>query len=289
VLAATGGYIGDAPPYQGHVAVIAAASGRLLHVWNSLCSNRKELIQPSSCDASDSAIWGRAGVVVEPGTGDLLVATGNAPWNGRTNWGDSALKLSPDASRLLGNWTPSNEAELNANDVDLGSTSPAPLGGGLALQGGKDGKVRVLDLGRMNGTRRAGARRGGELQTVSTPGSTDLFTAPAVWRTGGRTWVFLADGAGTAAWTLRGRRLHPAWSNGTAGTSPIVAGGLLYVYDPQGGLRIYAPGSGKQLADLSAGPGHWNSPIVTDGRVVLPEGNANDHATSGVLDIYRLP
>ena len=27
--------------------------------------------------------------------------------------------------------------------------------------------------------------------------------------------------------------------------------------------------------------------IVTDGRVALPEGDANDHATSGVLDIWR--
>src|SRR5207237_1777700 len=31
VIAVTGGYIGDAPPYQGHVAVLDAASGRLLH------------------------------------------------------------------------------------------------------------------------------------------------------------------------------------------------------------------------------------------------------------------
>ncbi|HEY5101027.1 MAG TPA: PQQ-binding-like beta-propeller repeat protein, partial [Gaiellaceae bacterium] len=82
VIAVTGGYIGDTPPYQGHVAVIDAASGRLLHVWNSLCSNRAGLIVPSTCDASDSAIWGRSGAVVDPSTGDLLIATGNAPWNG---------------------------------------------------------------------------------------------------------------------------------------------------------------------------------------------------------------
>ena len=42
------------------------------------------------------------------------------------------------------------------------------------------------------------------------------------------------------------------------------------------------------VAMLSAGSGHWNSPIVIDGRVALPEGDANHHATSGVLDIWRL-
>src|SRR6185312_5842620 len=54
VIAATGGYIGDAPPYQGHVVTIAPRTGRILHVWNSLCSNRHALIVPRTCGASDS-------------------------------------------------------------------------------------------------------------------------------------------------------------------------------------------------------------------------------------------
>ncbi len=37
------------PPYQGHVVVIAAGNGRLLHVWNSLCSNVRHLLVPSKC------------------------------------------------------------------------------------------------------------------------------------------------------------------------------------------------------------------------------------------------
>ena len=71
------------------------------------------------------------------------------------------------------------------------------------------------------------------------------------------------------------------------GTSPVLAGGLLYVYGPAGGLRVYVPRTGKLVTTLPAGGGHWNSPIVVDGRVALPEGNANDHATSGVLDVWR--
>jgi hypothetical protein len=67
VLVGTGGYIGDAPPYQGHVVAIDANSGRVVHVWNSLCSDEHRLIEPSTCPESDSAIWARAGVVFEPG------------------------------------------------------------------------------------------------------------------------------------------------------------------------------------------------------------------------------
>jgi hypothetical protein len=285
VIATTGGYIGDAPPYQGHVAVIDGASGRLLHVWNSLCSNRTGLIVPSTCDASDSAIWGRSGAVVDPSSGDLLVATGNAPWNGTTNWGDATLRLAPDASGMAGNYTPTNTDELNASDADLGSTSPVVLDATHVAQGGKDGKIRVLSVARMRGT---SPHKGGELQIVSTPSGTDLFTAPAVWRTGSSTWLFAGDNGGTAAWRYRGGHLTQVWQHGTGGTSPVVAGGLLWVYNPGGGLNVYRPGTGALLATLPSGGGHWNSPIVVDGHVALPEGDANTHSTSGVLDIWSV-
>src|SRR5207253_2673005 len=96
-------------------------------------------------------IWGRGAVVVEPGTHRLLIATGNGPWNGRTDWGDSVLELSPDAGRLLQAYTPTNEGELEASDLDLGSSSPAVLTPRLVVQTGKDGRLRLLDLARLNG------------------------------------------------------------------------------------------------------------------------------------------
>src|SRR6266700_3534967 len=101
VIATTGGYIGDAPPYQGHVVTLNPANGHIEVVWSSLCSNRTGLIEPSTCGASDSAIWARSGAVVDPATGDLLVATRNGPWNGSTNFGDSVIVLSPDGARML--------------------------------------------------------------------------------------------------------------------------------------------------------------------------------------------
>jgi len=287
VLATTGGYIGDAPPYQGHVAALNARTGRLVRVWNALCSDRHTLIRPSSCSESGAAIWARSGAVVVPGSGRLLVATGDGKWDGRRHWGDSVLMLNPTAGRLIQNWTPTDQAQLDSGDVDLGSTAPALVSGALAAQSGKDAKLRLLSLARLNGTQRAGSRRGGELQTLAL--GDGLFSAPAVWRSGGRTWLFTATGSSTRAWTLNGDRLQPAWQKPSAGTSPIVAGGLLYVYDPGGGLRVRRPTDGAEITTLPAGSGHWSSPIVTDGRIALPEGDANEHRRSGVLDIYRLP
>ena len=283
LIVTTGGYIGDAPPYQGHVAVLDSASGRILGVFNALCSEQGGLQRPDGCPESGAAIWARSGAVVDPATGNLLVATGDGKWDGKRYWGDSVLMLSPTA-RLLQNWTPRNFAELDSGDVDLGSTAPAILPGRLVLQSGKDGSMRLLDLRKLNGRGGAGPVTGGEVQTLPTPGGGGLFSAPAVL---GRLVLVAQEGA-TAGYRLDGRTLRKVWSNGTSGTSPVVAGGLLYVYDPGGRLNVYVPSTGRRVESLPAGAGHWSSPIVVGGRVILPEGSANDHSTSGVLDIYRL-
>ncbi len=294
LIVVTDGYDGDAPSYQGHVVTIDPASGRITHVFNTLCSNIRTLIDPPSrCHASDSAIWGRPGSIIEPGSGNILVTTGNGPFNGRNDWGDSVLELSPSL-RLLHNWTPTDAQQLNAQDTDLGSTEPAllPGGTGLAVQGGKSGVLSLLDLRRLDGTSGpAGPRTGGELQRIDAPGAAQVFSQPAVWRApGGRVYVFVADGAGTAAYTLAGRRLRVAWRSGDAGTSPVVAGGLLYVFDEQqGDLNVFNPRDGHLDRALPAAPGHWNSPIVVGGRIILPVGDDNDHRSSGELFIYHLP
>ncbi|MGH9534676.1 MAG: PQQ-binding-like beta-propeller repeat protein [Terriglobales bacterium] len=287
VVATVGGYVGDRTPYQGHVAILDAGSGRLLHVWNALCSNRTGLLDPASCTDQRAAIWGRAGAVIQPGTGDLFVATGNGPWNGRTAWGDAVVELNSSATRMLANYTPTNTEQLSDDDLDEGSTSPVLLGGGYIAQGGKDGHVRVLQLSAIAGT---SPHRGAAAQTVDTPGTTDLFTAPALVKGRHGEWLFVADNRGTEAFRFARGRLTKVWENQQPGTSPVVAGGLLYVYDPRGGaLYVYQPGSGQQVGNLAAASGHWNSPIVVDGMIALPVGSANHHQTSGTLYVWRLP
>ncbi len=292
VIATTGGYFGDAPPYQGHVALISRSGGRLVGVLNTLCAHRRSLIVPSSCSSSDSAILSRAGAVVEPETGRILIDTGNGPWNGSTDFGDSALELTFPGLRIRQAFTPLNQAQLNSSDTDLGSSGPALLGHDRVVLAGKDGVMRLLRLSRMNG-HPAGSglnRLGGELQRLGIPGGGELFSAPAVWHHVHRTTVFIADENGTAAYVLRGGRLGRAWINSNPGTSPVMAGGLLYVYDlAAGGIYVYRPGSPRPIAKLAGRPGHWNSPIVVDGHVIEPEGNGNDHSTAGTLEILSAP
>ena len=221
LLVATSGYFGDAPPYQGHVILIERSSGRPLSVFNTLCSGRRSLITPSTCQASDSAILSRSGPVVEPGGRRILIDTGNGPWNGATNFGDSVLDFTFPALDLRQSFTPVNQEQLNTTDTDLGSSAPALLGGNRVVLAGKDGIFRVLDLSRLNGRSPSShTLLGGELQQLPIPGGGELFTAPAVWRHDGHTTMFVGDEHATAAYVLRRGRLDLAWQNSPPARAP---------------------------------------------------------------------
>jgi PQQ-like domain len=290
LLVTTSGYLGDVPPYQGHVLLVDRASGRIVSVFNTLCANRRQIIVPSICPASDSAILSRAGAVVEPGGERLLISTGNGPWNGRTDFGDSVIELTLPGLRYRQAFTPTNQEELNNTDSDLGSSAPVLLGQDRVMVAGKDGIIRILSLSDLDGGPPSAPNRlGGEVQRLALPGGGELFTAPAVWRQGSGTTVFIGDEHATAAYALIGGRLHLVWENSTPGTSPVMAGGLLYVYDPAaGGVYVYEPRSAHPIARLPGTPGHWNSPIVLDGHVIEPEGDANEHKLTGTLDIFSV-
>jgi hypothetical protein len=228
--------------------------------------------------------------VVQAGTGNILVATGNAPFNGSSNWGDSMLELGPTLQPLR-HWTPTNQQQLSQDDLDVGSTAPTLLPGGLVVQGGKAGVLSLLDLSKLPGMSGAGGHRlGGELQNIGLPGSGGMYTAPAVWEHAHSTFVIVGTARGTWAYRLAHRRLHFAWRNPAPGSSPVLAGRLLYVFDVSGGkINIMSPATGRTLLSLGAAAGHWNSPIVIGGRIIEPVGDSNNHATGGQLYIYHLP
>ena len=180
LYAQTSGYIGDATPYVGHIVAIRLSDGDK-RVFNTLCSDKKELIEPQSCSAQRSGMWSRAGVVVDPDPsmhGRIYGASGNAPFDAKAgNYGDTIVSLNADATRLIGYETPDNYAQLDADDADVGSSSPAllprlndsatPL---LAVQAGKDRVLRLFDRSHLAGL-------GAPLQTVKL--SAGLFSAPA--------------------------------------------------------------------------------------------------------------
>ena len=299
-----GGYPGDQGDYQGHITAINLSTGAQ-QVFNSMCSNLAEhfVETPGSPDCPDvqSAIWSRAPVIYDPDTGKIYMSTGNGTYNpSKHYWGDTVFALNPDGTGTNGDpldsYTPTNYQSLQNSDTDLGSTAPAILPmpansrvAHLAVQSGKDGKLRLINLDNMSGQGGPG-HTGGEVSAViNVPQGGQVLTQPAVWTNpaDGNTWVFVGNGsgisglklvvAGNGTPSLSQQWVVSAAAGGTS-TSPIMAGDVLY-YAGSSGVHAMNPLTGGSLWNNSGIGGiHWESPVVAGG--VLYVTDESSHLTA---------
>lgn len=283
----TSGFIGDRGHYEGHLVSIDRRTGRS-HIFNSLCSNVHALLGPSPhggtyCSSVESGMFGRGQGIVDSVTRDVYVVTGNGPWNGHTEWGDSILRLDPTGAHLLDSFTPTNQGALAAADQDLGSSgsallSPIKSGGRtyhLLVQAGKGpacascggAALRLLNRDDLSGHHGPG-HLGGDLYDTLTPGGDEVLTAPAVWRSPkGDAWDFVATGSGVAGYRVvtagKAFRLRREWLDTPGGSTPILSRGILYVAS-SGRLRALDPATGTILWRSSdIGDVHWEYPRIT--------------------------
>jgi outer membrane protein assembly factor BamB len=287
------GYPGDRGDYQGHITAISLADGSQ-RVFNANGSDQAVhfVERPGTPDTPgvQTGIWARAGVIYDTDTDRIYMATGNGPYDpAQHNWGDSVFALNPDGSGLNGDpldsYTPTNQQQLNNTDADLGSTAPAilPLPANsavthLAVQGGKDALLRLLNLDNLSGQGGLG-HTGGEVgTTIRVPQGGEVLTQPAVWvnPADGTTWTFVANGNGISGLKLTVDAggtpgLQVAWKSGTGGTSPIVANGVLF-YAGNHNLRALDPVTGTELGhDSTIGSIHWESPVVANGALYITD------------------
>jgi hypothetical protein len=143
---------GDALPYQGWMFAYSATGGTL---------HRTGVLSTAPSSNGAAAIWNSGGGPAADTHNNIFVVTGNGDFDLNTagpNAGNSFLKLtlSNGAFHILDFYTPSNQAALNAQDLDLGSGGPmiAPTQSGAAIPslilcGGKDGIIYVVNRSNM--------------------------------------------------------------------------------------------------------------------------------------------
>jgi polyvinyl alcohol dehydrogenase (cytochrome) len=251
-----GGHYGDCGPYIGSVVGMPASGHGSIYSY----------LVPT---AKQGGIWASGGPVVAP-DGTIYVSTGNgAPTQGPYDGSDSVTALTPQLTQI-GIFAPTDWRALSADDLDLGSMSPALLSDGLILQVGKSGTGYLLNSAHLGGV-------GGQ---VAAGPVCAAFGGAAI----SGSVVYVPCLTGLAAVDTTGSRVRVVW-HGPADVwgSPVVGGGAVFVASPDTGvLDELSPASGQvrsQLRVAGALP-HFVSPSLS-GRLLLIGTLAGVTAVSG--------
>jgi len=241
-----GGHFGDCGPYRGSIAAVpAAGNGPIL-----------SYVIPTRAQAG---MWAPGGPVVGP-DGTIYVASGNGaarrpPFDGS----DSVIALTPQLRRT-GVFAPRRWTKDNADDLDLGSMSPALLPGGQILQVGKSGMGYLLRAGALGGI-------GGQVARAPVCAA---FGGAAV--TAAAVYVPCYPG-GLAAVSVTGDRIRVLWRGpASASGSPVVGGGAVWVADWNAGvLYELDPAGGRVEQHIALGSAlpHFVSPTLSGGLVLV--------------------
>jgi len=143
----------DVAPYHGWVMAYDAQTLAQKAVLN---------VTP---DGREGGIWASDTGPAADDSGNIFVPTGNGTFDaasGGRDYGDSVLKLDPSSLAILDYFTPFDQAKLNQDDADVGSSGPTlvPDRAGphphLLLQPTKGGMIYVIDRDRMGKFQRNG-------------------------------------------------------------------------------------------------------------------------------------
>jgi len=306
---------------EGHITTIDVTAGTE-HVFNASCSQFPDVQNPSGCTSTGARPWGR-GMPYVASLDRFFFSTGNNngnAWNGCNMWKESLLSLPADGStRLSGgcgypadSWTGTDVTTTVAKDQDIGSGGITPLPIGLsskyphlAVNPGKDARIRLINLDNMSGMGGPG-HQGGQIEELSFSTGSLMRAQSAVWTdSSGRVWVFVVGNSGTHGFTVDvdsagNPSLDNRWNiNNGWTTSAVVANGVLFTAVGGGEhsattathtLQAIDPETGTVVWSASIGQFHWTSPIVANGIVYMCDGNSGGFGTGtgGNLHAWHL-
>jgi hypothetical protein len=288
-------------PWHGWIMGYNAQTLKQVAVWND------------TANGIHGGIWNSGSGFNADTAGNIYVMTGDGTFDantGGTDYSDSFVRLTPTGANGLtpvDNFTPFNQAYLEANDLDVGSGGAVivPTQTGTypdeIIGGGKEAMIFVVDRDNMGGY---SSTTNNNIQTVTDP-SNGFWGSPAYWNGG----VYYS-GAGGALnrYTLTGGLLssapvsHSPTTFSYPGTTPSISAngtkaGIVWVIQgggkPKGGpaavLRAYSAvnlatqlyGSGQAGTRDVPGPAtKFSVPTVYNGKVYI--------GTQTELDIYGL-
>lgn len=247
-----GGRYGDCGDYHGRlVAVTVSASGLGTVASYTLPTQRQ------------GGFWAPPGAVTAS-DGSLFLASGNSSSSGTYDYGNSVVRLNPNLG-LADSWAPRAWRSMNAEDADVGTTSPVLLPGNRVFQIGKRGIGDLLDAGRLGGI-------GGELHEGNVCGGAEAFGGVAH---DGNT-LFVPCTNAVVQVTVNGESFATGWTTSVSTPGPtVVANGAVWtIATGSGDLIALDRSTGRTLTShhLGSVPSRFTSPAVGGGRVVVAAG-----------------
>jgi hypothetical protein len=245
------------PPWHGWILGYSASTLQQVAVLNT------------TPNGSDGGIWGGGQGLLADSANNIYVMTGNGTFDPTTggDYGDSVLKIStaPGLS-VVDYFTSTNQAALDAADLDLGSGGPMALPGtNLIVGSGKDEIVRVLNttnLGQFSATTNNNVQN-----FQGTTGGGAFMGAPIYWN---------SPNNGPVIYIWNGSDFLKAYQlvNGTFQTTPISQSTITEAPGYSNSVPLSLSANGNQ-----AGTGIvWGSGAFT--------GNANQTTVSGILRAF---
>jgi polyvinyl alcohol dehydrogenase (cytochrome) len=255
VIVGYGGNDGDCGTYHGWLVSVPEAGGAQ-HVFE---------VDPSG---SEGAIWSSGNAPPVDSAGDVWTSTGNGGSGTSYGYQESVLKLDPNMN-LLDHWAPSTWPSLDSGDVDLGSSAPLLLPGGLVFQIGKQGVGYLLSASSLGGT-------GGNPVYPPAPVCSGSWGG-AVY-SGGIIYVTCSTGLRALALNTAAPSFAPlgTWQVTSAVNGPpIIAGGLVWATDWKNGtLYGLNPQTGQAVVKQGTPTmEHFTSPSASDGKLFLATGS----------------
>jgi outer membrane protein assembly factor BamB len=243
-----GGLTGDCGPYKGRVVAVRARGKPRTKVFTVGVGR-------------EGGIWAPSGAGIDR-KGNVFVATGNGDSTTSFDFGNTVIRLTPKLQQTSF-WRPTNAAELNGRDADLGSVGPALLGGGRLFAIGKEGVGVILSAPNLGGV--GGQLFQGDVCGGGAYGGT-AYQAPL---------LFVPCTDGLVALRINGNSFSTAWKSDSFNAGPpIIAGGAVWSIDVDSGtLTAFAPDSGRVITTQDLGSvTHFATPSAGGGRLFAPAG-----------------
>lgn len=265
VFVPLGGLAGDCGSYHGYVLSFPESGSGSVTWWAS-----------SEVDAGDNeaGIWAAGGLSADA-AGDIYAGTGNSNHIQATDvydYGDAVIKLNAaalSAGAPLDYFAPTTWYQDNANDQDLGSTTPLQLPNSRVFIVGKTGTGYLLNTASLG-------HIGGQLAAHQVCRGTGDDAFGTLAYDSGLVFVGCSDGLAAVQISGSGNDFSPAWYNSAnvANHPPTVAGGLVWSVSSSGTEVLgFSLAGGQLMRALNiSGSNHFTTPSAANDELLVAGG-----------------